>query len=56
MGQPTCDYCGKDIESESNFVSLSGGTVHRSEPQADAGGGLFHPVCGREYIQKNYEN
>lgn len=52
--QPTCDDCGEEIEDGDTWVSVSGGTVHRDEPQGDAGGGMFHPDCACTYIQQNY--
>jgi secreted trypsin-like serine protease len=58
MEQPDCDYedCTNEIEDEKTFVSVSGGTVHHSEPQGDAGGGMFHPTCAIEYIEENYRD
>jgi len=56
MEQPTCDYegCNTEIEDEETFVTVSGGTVHHSEPQGDAGGGMFHPDCAVKYISEIY--
>lgn len=54
MHQPECAECGDEIEDETTFVDVSGGTVHHSEPQNDAGGGKFHPECAVEYIQRVY--
>lgn len=51
---PECDECGDRIEDETDFVNVSGGTVHRSEPQTDAGGGMFHPSCAVTYIERTY--
>lgn len=56
MDNPSCtlESCGEEIEDESNFIELSGGVVHRGEPQGDAGGGIFHPKCAEEYIELMY--
>lgn len=56
MENPTCSLnsCGEEIEDEEPFVQLGGGTVHHGEPQSDAGGGIFHPECGKEYIEEYY--
>lgn len=54
MSQPVCDYCRDEIGPEETFVQIGGGTVHRDEPQNDAGGGMFHPGCGVKYIKENY--
>lgn len=58
MENPTCtlDSCGEEISDEETFVNISGGTVHRGEPQGDAGGGIFHPECAVAYIESNYQD
>jgi hypothetical protein len=56
MDQPKCNYCEKDIKDGSTFVDLGGGTVNHTEPQNDAGGGIFHSKCAVKYIRKNYMN
>lgn len=56
MENPTCSYksCGEQIEDETTFIELGGGTVHHGEAQNDAGGGIFHPECAKSYIQEIY--
>lgn len=54
MEQPICTECDDEIEDEETWVGVSGGTVHHSEMQGDAGGGHFHPDCAVKYIQRVY--
>lgn len=54
MSQPECSRCGDPIEDGQTFVNVGGGTVHRDEPQNDAGGGIFHAKCGAAYIEDIY--
>lgn len=55
MNQPVCPYCKNELKDDEVFVDVSGGTVHRDEPQHDAGGGNnFHPKCAIKYIRETY--
>lgn len=56
MNQPKCSYCKKDIDNGCTFINLGGGTVNHTEPQSDAGGGIFHSRCAIDYIKENYMN
>lgn len=55
VDKPKCEFCGEELEDGDTFVSISGGTIHRTEPQSDAGGAnSLHPNCAILYIKANY--